>query len=185
MILSDRDIKSAVELAEIGIIPFKEKNVQPSSVDLTLSELIRKPFDYIAEVDLAEVIPDYTYLETIPDYGYQVKPGEFFLAETAEKVYVGLHHAARVEGKSSIGRVGLAAHVTAGFIDPGFSGTVTLEIVNLAPYAIRVYSGMPIAQIAFFQMSSIPDQDYSKTGHYMGQTGPTESRYSYPRKWES
>lgn len=190
--LNDTEISKAVQDGWIDIEPFDVARLQPVSYDLTLSEDIRVPR---GDVTLIRTRPwdDYrsgtqyyghgvpswgthTCGRTIPPSGSSLRPGEFLLACTREMVRLSPSMAARVEGKSSLGRLGMAVHITAGFIDPGFEGQITLEIANLAPWSIELFPGMPIAQIVFESVNP-PERDYSKTGRYQGQRGPTESRY--------
>lgn len=178
MILADLEIESYIESGIIGLEPFDARRLQPTSVDLTLDSLIRVPEHRVAdEIDVAAVPEGHTLLTEIPNEGHVMYPGDFILASTCERVRLPNFLAARVEGKSSVGRLGLAIHITAGFIDPGFDGNVTLEMYNFAPWAIRLRVGMPIGQICFMACTE-PRKDYSQTGHYQGQQGPTESRYS-------
>lgn len=168
------------------IRPYDEAQLGPASYDLRLAEEIRVPWmphpdmwiePSTLELDLDEVEKGYTKPETIGPLGYVMQPGAFLLASTQEYVTIPPDLVARVEGKSSLGRVGLAVHITAGFIDPGFQGTITLEMANLLGRPIRIYPGMRIAQIAFTRMEAKPLAPYAANGHYQGQQGPTESRY--------
>lgn len=190
--LADYEIKKAVQEERIGITPYTVRRLQPVSYDMTLSESIRVPRNDVHTIDPgmnAEhsdggvryygQVPSWhphTTGREIPPSGWTLRPRDFILACTAEYVRLPSDIAAVVEGKSSLGRLGLTVHVTAGFIDPGFEGQITLEIANLAPWGIKLYAGMPIAQLVFESVNP-PERDYSKTGHYQGQTGPTESRY--------
>jgi dCTP deaminase len=177
VLLSDEEIEKYVDDDVIGLDPYNPDRLQPTSVDLTLDAFIRTPTHYVAdEIDVAAVPEGHTKLVEIPDEGYVLAPGHFILASTCERVRLPPFLAARVEGKSSVGRLGLAIHITAGFIDPGFDGNVTLEMYNFAPWPIRLRVGMPIGQICFM-VCTPPRNDYSVTGHYQGQRGPTESRY--------
>lgn len=190
--LADFEIRKANDEGYLTLEPWREEQLQPVSYDLCLSREIRttvKAFgpgtDLIDPKGLSDsptsIQPgtgvDYLVPGIIhPDKGYRLEPGEFMLACTEEEVTLSPAIAARVEGKSSLGRLGVQVHITAGFIDPGFSGQITLEIANVAPWAVMLYAGIPIAQIVFTPVS-MPERDYSKTGHYCGQRGPTESRY--------
>lgn len=178
MLLSDEEIEKHVADDVIGLDPYDPARLQPTSVDLTLDAFIRTPVStpWQPEIDVADVPEGHTKLVEIPDEGYVLDPGQFILASTCERVRLPSFLAARVEGKSSVGRLGLAIHITAGFIDPGFDGNVTLEMYNFAPWPIRLRVGMPIGQICFM-VCTPPRNDYSVTGHYQGQRGPTESRY--------
>ena len=182
MILSDRDIRSAIQAGRIGVDPFDSADVQPSSIDLHVDRYFRtfhnarhpyidvkKPMDGLTElVDVKEEDP------------FILHPGEFVLGSTLE--YVRLPHdlVARLEGKSSLGRLGLLIHSTAGYVDPGFEGHLTLELSNVANLPITIYPGMKIGQISFFKLTSPAENPYGteKVGSkYQGQRGPTPSRY--------
>lgn len=185
MLLSDGEIQTSIESGWIGYSPWDLELLNPASVDMRLHEEIRIPQTLGGsrfrhnEMDMRQVIPGHTAPMILPAEGYLILPGKFLLACTQEKVTVPHDLVARVEGKSSIGRVGLVVHVTAGFIDPGFSGQITLEMANLAPWPIRIYAGMRIGQIAFERMSQPASKPYGSVGHYQNQTGATESRYSH------
>lgn len=180
MLLSDHEIDTMVRGGAIGIAPYHPECLNPASVDLTLHPSIRIPSILTEYIDVADVPENYSEPYLIHDQvGYRLDPGDFILASTAEVVHIPDDLVARVEGKSSIGRLGVAVHVTAGYIDPGFKGQVTLEIANLAPWSILLRPHMRIAQIAFTRMSAVAAKPYDQTGHYSGQTGPTESRYRY------
>lgn len=168
----------------IRISPFDEKRLQPSSVDLTLDSTFRVLHNKLHHVDVIDVKEDNTELmelvEVGPDDYLDLYPRDFALATTAEVVSLNNAHAARVEGKSSLARLGLAVHITAGFIDPGFYGQVTLELANMTCLPIRLYPNMPVAQIAVFQMAGPAAHPYGAQGttsKYSGQVGPTASRY--------
>lgn len=183
MILSDREIRTGIEGKWIGHEPFDPALINPASMDMRLADVIRVPrgvgHSHFAfpEIDTWAVREDHTYPWYIPADGYVLKPHGFILASTAETVTLPDDIVARVEGKSSIGRIGLAVHITAGFIDPGFCGQVTLEIANLAPWPIRLHAGMRIAQIAYQRMHEPSERPYGEVGHYQGQEGPVESRF--------
>lgn len=178
MILSDSDIQEAIEHKQIGYSPFDPLLLNPASIDMRLHDEILVPNPLVTEIDMREVKPGHTDPCYIDDLlGYQLDPGDFILACTQEEVTLPESLVARVEGKSSVGRVGLAVHITAGFIDPGFQGQITLEIANVSPWKITLHSGMRIAQIAFQVMNSPARSPYGVVGHYQGQRGPTESRY--------
>ena len=181
MLLSDRDIKKELAAGRIGLEPFTTDMVQPSSVDVRLDRYFRLfdnhkyPF-----IDPAADQPDLTQLiETSPDEAFILHPGEFVLGATFEQVSLPDDVAARLEGKSSLGRLGLLPHSTAGFIDPGFSGHVTLELSNVATLPIKLWPGMKIGQLCFFRLSSPAENPYG-SGPYgnrdQGQRGPTASR---------
>ena len=181
MLLSDRDIKAELSAGRIELSPLDLGMVQPSSVDVRLDRFFRLfdnhkyPF-----IDPAEDQPDLTHLiETKPDEPFILHPGEFALGSTFELVGLPDDIAARLEGKSSLGRLGLLTHSTAGFIDPGFSGHVTLELSNVATLPIKLWPGMKIGQLCFFRLSSPAERPYGSSEYasrYQGQRGPTASR---------
>lgn len=181
MLLSDRDIKAELDSGRIGLTPSEPEMVQPSSVDVRLDRYFRL-FDNhkYAVIDPAEEQPELTRLiEVDPAEGFILHPGEFVLGSTYEKVSLPDDIAARLEGKSSLGRLGLLTHSTAGFIDPGFEGHVTLELSNVATLPIRLWPGMKIGQLCFFKLSSPAERPYGSGAtysRYLGQRGPTASR---------
>ena len=181
MLLSDRDIKAELESGRIGLTPSEAEMVQPLSVDVRLDRYFRL-FDNhkYAVIDPAEEQPELTRLiEVDPAEGFILHPGEFVLGSTYEKVSLPDDIAARLEGKSSLGRLGLLTHSTAGFIDPGFEGHVTLELSNVATLPIRLWPGMKIGQLCFFKLSSPAERPYGSGAtysRYLGQRGPTASR---------
>ena len=181
MLLSDRDIKAELESGRIGLTPSEAEMVQTSSVDVRLDRYFRL-FDNhkYAVIDPAEEQPELTRLiEVDPAEGFILHPGEFVLGSTYEKVSLPDDIAARLEGKSSLGRLGLLTHSTAGFIDPGFEGHVTLELSNVATLPIRLWPGMKIGQLCFFKLSSPAERPYGSGAtysRYLGQRGPTASR---------
>lgn len=178
MLLADHQIADRISTGDLKISPFDPARVQPASVDLLLDQFLRVPRNPGAEIDVARVWAGHTVLAEMDEDGWLMQPGDFLLASTVERVALPPDLAARVEGKSSLGRLGLAVHVTAGFIDPGFSGQITLEIANLSPWPIRLRQQMPIAQLGLIPMAAVPQRPYGRAGnHYMGQYGPTESRY--------
>ena len=181
MLLSDRDIRSELASGRIGLEPLDLEMVQPSSIDVRLDRFFRLfdnhkyPF-----IDPAEDQPDLTHLVEV-DAGepFILHPGEFVLGSTFELVTLPNDVAARLEGKSSLGRLGLLTHSTAGFVDPGFSGHVTLELSNVATLPIKLWPGMKIGQLCFFRLSSPAEQPYgsgAQGSRYHGQRGPTASR---------
>jgi dCTP deaminase len=179
--LADFEIRKAIETGRVGIRPFNEDALQPVSYDLTLHHKVRVPDPFVSRLNLFNEDPDgeqwpHPYTKPVDTDGLVLRPGDFILASTRETVHLDPSICGKVEGKSSLGRIGLAIHITAGFIDPGFVGQITLEIKNMAPWEIPLKTGMKIAQITFEQVS-VPERDYSKTGSYCGQQGPTESRY--------
>ncbi|WP_104135985.1 dCTP deaminase [Cryobacterium sp. Y62] len=181
MLLSDRDIKAELDAGRIGLEPLDPAMIQPSSIDVRLDRLFRL-FDNhkYAYIDPAEDQPELTRLiETKPNEPFILHPGEFVLGATYEQVTLPDDIAARLEGKSSLGRLGLLTHSTAGFIDPGFSGHVTLELSNVATLPIKLWPGMKIGQLCFFQLSSPAEKPYGSSEYgsrYQGQRGPTASR---------
>lgn len=181
MLLSDRDIRSEIADGRIRMDPFEDAMVQPSSVDVRLDRFFRL-FDNhkYPVIDPAEEQPELTRLiEVDPAEGFILHPGEFVLGSTFEQVSLPDDLAARLEGKSSLGRLGLLTHSTAGFIDPGFTGHVTLELSNVATLPIRLWPGMKIGQLCFFRLSSAADRPYGSGAdgsRYLGQRGPTASR---------
>lgn len=181
MLLSDRDINAELASDRIRLSPSEPEMVQPSSVDVRLDRYVRL-FDNhkYAVIDPAEEQPELTRLiEIDPAEGFILHPGEFVLGSTYEKVGLPDDIAARLEGKSSLGRLGLLTHSTAGFIDPGFEGHVTLELSNVATLPIRLWPGMKIGQLCFFRLSSPAERPYgvgATYSRYLGQRGPTASR---------
>lgn len=181
MLLSDRDIRAEIVGQRIVLDPWDESMVQPSSVDVRLDRLFRL-FDNhkYPHIDPAQDQPDLTRLvEVEGDEPFVLHPGEFVLGATYEVVTLPDDIAARLEGKSSLGRLGLLTHSTAGFIDPGFSGHVTLELSNVATLPITLWPGMKIGQLCFFRLSSPAEHPYGSERYgsrYQGQRGPTASR---------
>lgn len=176
-LLKLRDFRNEVKPL---VTPFRSERLQPASIDLTLSDEFRTPENgSTIAVDLGH--PD-TYAELTRQVnigtgeGYVLHPGEFVLASTVECICLPAAIMARVEGKSSLGRLGLIVHATAGFIDPGFEGDITLEMTNLLRVPIILRPGLPICQISFSYMNAPPDKTYE--GRYQGQRGVTESRYA-------
>lgn len=181
MLMSDRDIRAELESGRIGLHPLEMSLLQPSSMDVRLDRFFRlfdnHKYPYI---DPAEPQEELTRLvEVAADEAFILHPGEFVLGSTFEQVTLPDDIAARLEGKSSLGRLGLLTHSTAGFVDPGFSGHVTLELSNMATLPIKLWPGMKIGQLCFFKLSSPTENPYgsSKYGsRYQGQRGPTASR---------
>jgi dCTP deaminase len=182
VILSDHTIREEVASGRIKIEPFDPTCVQPSSVDLHLDSLFRVFVNHHTPIiDVKKPHDDLTELREIkPDDAFMLHPGEFVLGSTQEVVGVPDDLVGRLEGKSSLGRLGLLIHSTAGFIDAGFEGHVTLELSNVATLPITLYPGMKIGQISFLRMTTAADNPYG-TGvlgsKYKGQRGPTPSRY--------
>jgi dCTP deaminase len=182
VILSDRDVKAQIDAGRIVIEPYDATCIQPSSVDVKISNLFRVFRNHTAGViDVKKDMTDLTELVEIPVDGvFMLHPGEFVLGSTLERVGVPDDLVARVEGKSSLGRLGLLIHSTAGFIDAGFDGHVTLELANVANLPITLYPGMKIGQVSFMKMTSPAENPYgsgAKGSKYQGQRGPTPSRY--------
>ncbi len=182
VVLSDGAIRRLIEAGRIGIDPYDESLLQPSSLDVRVDRLFRvfrnSRYPYIdvkAEQDeLTELV------EVREDEAFILHPGEFVLGSTLERVVLPDDLVARLEGKSSLGRLGLLIHSTAGFIDPGWDGHVTLELSNVANLPITIYPGMKIGQLSFVQLSEPAERPYGAGGlgsKYQGQRGPTPSRY--------
>ena len=181
MLLSDRDIRASIESGRIGLDPYEAAMVQPSSVDVRIDRFFRVFENHryphidpaIEQADLTRVV------EPEGDEPFILHPGEFVLGSTYEVVSLGDDISARLEGKSSLGRLGLLTHSTAGFIDAGFSGHVTLELSNVATLPIKLWPGMKIGQLCFFALSSPAEAPYgsgASGSRYQGQRGPTPSR---------
>jgi dCTP deaminase len=181
VLLSDRDIRAELEAGRVVLDPLDVEMIQPSSVDVRIDRFFRL-FDNhkYPVIDPAQEQPDLTRLvEVEPDDPFVLHPGEFVLASTYEVVTLPSDVAARLEGKSSLGRLGLLTHSTAGFIDPGFSGHVTLELSNVATLPLTLWPGMKIGQLCFFRLSSPAEHPYGSVSYgsrYQGQRGPTASR---------
>jgi len=182
MILSDKTIKEEIEKGTIGIEPYKPEFVQPSSVDVRLSSKFLI-FDRVqhALIDVKEKQEGLMTLVEVKDgEPFILHPGEFVLCSTIEKVRIPNTIAGRIEGKSSLGRLGLLIHSTAGYIDPGWHGTITLELSNVSPLPIKLYPGMKIGQISFTTMTTEVETPYGsgKLGSkYQGDEGPQESKF--------
>lgn len=182
MILSDHSIREEVAAGRIVIDPFDDSCVQPSSVDLRVDRYFRVFRNHSQRViDVKEDQEELTELvEVIEDAALILHPGEFVLGSTQERVGLPEDLVGRLEGKSSLGRLGLLIHTTAGFVDPGFNGYLTLELSNVANLPITVYPGMKIGQISFLRMTTAADAPYGTSvlgSKYQGQRGPTPSRY--------
>ena len=181
MILSDYSIKEGIAQGRIVMTPYDESLVQPASIDIRLDSRFRVFRNYkYSCIDPKAVQEDLTELvEVGADESFIIHPGEFILGNTVERIKLGNDLVGRVEGKSSLGRLGLIIHATAGYIDPAFDGNITLELSNVANLPIKLYPGMKVGQISFFAMSTPADRPY---GHpdlgskYKGQTAPTASR---------
>jgi dCTP deaminase len=181
MLMSDRDIRASIEAGQIGLEPLEMGLLQPSSIDVRLDRFFRL-FDNhkYAFIDPAEQQDELTRLiEVDPSEPFILHPGEFVLGSTYEFVTLPDDVAARLEGKSSLGRLGLLTHSTAGFVDPGFKGHVTLELSNVATLPIKLWPGMKIGQLCFFKLTSPSEHPYGSekySSRYQGQRGPTASR---------
>lgn len=181
MLLSDRDIRNELESGRIVIDPYSQDMLQPSSVDFRLGRefIVFRNHEY-ACIDPAQDQPGIDERVTVPPGEvFMLHPGEFVLASTYEKFGLPDDLAARVEGKSSLGRLGLLTHATAGFVDPGFNGYITLELSNVATLPIKLYPGMKIGQMCFIRLSSSAEYPYGSEcyqSRYQGQYGPTVSR---------
>ena len=181
MVLSDRSIREAIELGTIKIEPYSPRDVQPASVDFHLANRIlvfrNSTLPYI---DLRKEVPNLTDEVVIEDdEPFMLHPGEFVLGSTLEKLSLANDLVARIEGKSSLGRLGLMIHSTAGFVDPGWSGNLTLELTNVSRLPITLYSGMRIGQISFQQLTTEVDLPYGSkelSSRYQGQESATASR---------
>lgn len=181
MLLSDHSIREYVHSGQIALNPWDPEMIQPSSVDIHLDRYFRLFNNHRYDViDPAAEQDSLTSLVEVPADGcFVLHPGEFVLGSTFEQVTLGDAVAARLEGKSSLGRLGLLTHSTAGFIDPGFSGHVTLELSNTATMPIKLYPGMKVGQLCFFELSTPADAPYgagAQGSRYQGQRGPTASR---------
>jgi dCTP deaminase len=181
MVLSDRTIRRLLGEGRIGIEPYEEELLQPSSVDVRVDRFFRVfhnaryPF-----IDVKQPMDDLTELVEVDSEPFILHPGEFVLGSTLERIRLPDDLVARLEGKSSLGRLGLLIHSTAGFIDPGWDGHVTLELSNVANLPITIYYGMPIGQLSFVQLSEPAETPYGSkalSSKYQGQAGPTPSRY--------
>jgi dCTP deaminase len=182
VVLSDRTILRLVDEGRIGVEPFDPGLMQPSSLDVRVDRLFRVfrnsryPF-----IDVKTEQEDLTELVEVPqEEAFILHPGEFVLGSTLERITLPDDLVARLEGKSSLGRLGLLIHSTAGFIDPGWDGHVTLELSNVANLPITIYPGMKIGQLSFVQLSEPAEHPYGSAGigsKYQGQRGPTPSRY--------
>ena len=181
MLLSDRDIRAQISEKRVGVEPFDEAMIQPSSVDVRLDKFFRVFENHKYEViDPALEQPELTR-EIVAENGeaFILLPGEFVLASTYEVITLPDDIAGRLEGKSSLGRLGLLTHSTAGFIDPGFSGHITLELSNVANLPVKLYPGMKIGQLCLIKLSSPAEHPYGSAQYlnrYQGQRGPTPSR---------
>jgi dCTP deaminase len=184
MLLSDGDLKLAIAFGRVNIDPYDGELIQPASIDVRLDRWFRvfnnKQYTYIDPAEQQDNLT--TLIEIDDDSGntpFILHPGEFALASTLEVVTLSNHVAARLEGKSSLGRLGLLTHATAGFIDPGFSGHITLELSNVANLPIKLWPGMRIGQLGIFELLSPSEGSYGDERYgskYQDQRGPTPSR---------
>ena len=181
MLLSDGDIRAEIAAGRVGLDPYDATLLQPSSVDLRLDRHFRTFNNHAyTHIDPALQQDDLTrVVEPLPDEAFVLHPGEFVLGSTYEVISLPDDIAGRLEGKSSLGRLGLLTHSTAGFIDPGFSGHVTLELSNVANLPIRLWPGMKVGQLCLFRLSSPAEHPYGSPvygSRYQDQRGPTPSR---------
>ena len=181
MLLSDRDIRAEIDRGRVKLDPYDPTLLQPSSVDLRLDRLFRTFVNHrYTHIDPATQQDDLTVMvEVADDEPFVLHPGEFVLGSTYEVITLPDDVAGRLEGKSSLGRLGLLTHSTAGFIDPGFSGHVTLELSNVANLPITLWPGMKVGQLCLFRLSSPAEHPYGSPiygSRYQGQRGPTPSR---------
>ena len=179
-VLSDHTIKTLIAEGRIVVDPLGDGCIQPASVDVHLDKHIlvfrnsRRPF-----IDVRQDLSDLTEMEEIGDQPFMLHPGEFVLGSTLESIEIPDDLVARLEGKSSLGRIGLLIHSTAGYVDPGWKGNLTLELSNVANLPITLYHGMKIGQLSFLQLSTPADVPYGSPelgSKYQGQTVPTASR---------
>jgi dCTP deaminase len=181
VLLSDRDIRKELSDGRVGVEPFDEAMIQPSSVDVRLDKFFRVFENHkYSVIDPSIEQPELTR-EVIAEDGehFILHPGEFVLASTYEVITLPDDIAGRLEGKSSLGRLGLLTHSTAGFIDPGFSGHITLELSNVANLPVKLFPGMKIGQLCLIKLSSPAEHPYGSAiyaSRYQGQRGPTPSR---------
>ncbi|CAN2228881.1 MAG: dCTP deaminase [Candidatus Planktophila sp.] len=181
MLLSDRDIRSEIQSGRVAVEPFDEAMIQPSSVDVRLDKFFRVFENHKYSVIDPSIEQAELTREVIAedDEAFILHPGEFVLASTYEIITLPDDIAGRLEGKSSLGRLGLLTHSTAGFIDPGFSGHITLELSNVANLPVKLYPGMKIGQLCLIKLSSPAEHPYGSAiyaSRYQGQRGPTPSR---------
>ena len=181
MLLSDKDIKLEIEKGRVVLEPYDPNMIQPSSVDVRLDRIFRTFENHkYAHIDPSENQPELTReVATVGAEPFILHPGEFVLGSTYEVITLPDDIAGRLEGKSSLGRLGLLTHSTAGFIDPGFSGHVTLELSNVATLPIKLWPGMKIGQLCLFRLSSPAEHPYGSAiygSRYQGQRGPTASK---------
>lgn len=180
MLLSDSDIIANIRAGRIVIEPYVRDFVQPSSLDITLDTRVRVFNSHDIEyIDVRRVCDASRLIDLGNEGSFMIHPGDFILGSTAERLTLPNDIAAKIEGRSSLGRLGLIIHATAGYVDPGFSGYLTLEISNISRLPIKLYAGMRIGQLAFIMMSSAVERPYGSPelrSKYQGQVGPTPSK---------
>lgn len=181
MVLSDRSIREALASGRLVVDPIGESAIQPASLDIRLDRDFRVFRNHrAAYIDVREAVETLTAVETVADdEPFVIHPGEFVLGSTVERVALADDLVARVEGKSSLGRLGLLVHATAGYVDPGWDGHLTMELSNVSSLPIRLYYGMKIGQLSFLQLTTPAERPYGSPelrSKYQGQTGPTASR---------
>ena len=181
VLLSDRDIRAEIATGRVAVEPFAESMVQPSSVDVRLDRFFRVFENHKYSVIDPSIEQSELTREVVvePNEHFILHPGEFVLASTYEVITLPDDIAGRLEGKSSLGRLGLLTHSTAGFIDPGFSGHITLELSNVANLPVKLFPGMKIGQLCLIKLSSPAEHPYGSAvyaSRYQGQRGPTASR---------
>ncbi len=181
MLLSDRDIRAEITAGRVAVEPFAESMIQPSSVDVRLDRFFRVFENHKYSVIDPSIEQSELTREVVvePNEHFILHPGEFVLASTYEIITLPDDIAGRLEGKSSLGRLGLLTHSTAGFIDPGFSGHITLELSNVANLPVKLFPGMTIGQLCLIKLSSPAEHPYGSAvyaSRYQGQRGPTASR---------
>jgi dCTP deaminase len=181
MLLSDRDIRAEIAAGRVAVEPFAESMIQPSSVDVRLDRFFRVFENHKYSVIDPSIEQSELTREVVvePNEHFILHPGEFVLASTYEIITLPDDIAGRLEGKSSLGRLGLLTHSTAGFIDPGFSGHITLELSNVANLPVKLFPGMKIGQLCLIKLSSPAEHPYGSAvyaSRYQGQRGPTASR---------
>jgi dCTP deaminase len=180
--VSDGTLRRLVEEGRLVVDPFDDALIQPASIDLRLGDSFRVFSNHrVTAIDLREVPANLTEEVVIePEGSFVIHPGEFCLGRTLERIELPDDLVARVEGKSSLGRLGLIVHATAGFVDPGWRGTLTLELNNLTRVPIKLYPGLPIAQLSVMALDRPAERPYGSPelgSHYQGQIAATESRY--------
>ena len=181
MVLSDRSIAEALASGQLVVEPIAEDALQPASIDIRLDRRFRVFRNHRdSYIDVRQPMEDLTELEEVADdEPFVLHPGEFVLGSTVERVRLPNDLVARVEGKSSLGRLGLLVHATAGYVDPGWDGHLTMELSNVANLPVRLYYAMKIGQLSFLRLSTPADRPYGTPAlrsKYQGQTGPTASR---------